>query len=570
MDARGVVPVATSPRTGWRAADLVWAGVLVAALLLPADTTATWLNATYGATHADVIAGVWILKLSVVTLAVIALLLGRYPVIAARPHEQAGARTGSWSLIILVAMIVLALGLRLYRIDTELWLDEIYLRTRYAPLEFRQLISTYDSQNHQPLYSILARIAFLAAGASDWSLRIPAVIFGVASLAAVWVFGRRVTSTSEAALGVLLLAVSYHHVWFSQNARGYTMMLFLAVLGTGVFLQLCEGKGRLPTLAWGYAFLMALATYTHLTAAFIAVGHALTLVLTTRWTSREGRQLAMWPMIALGLSAMITICLYAPMLPQVWRDVSKPTMEGVAVEWTSAGWMLRDGFRVLSRGMPGGLVTVLGSLAVLGVGVASYWRQSRVTTLMMFLPVAVTFALIVAARHNLWPRFFFFASGFLVLAALRGGFVLVKRLVRWQPERVAVAGACGVAFLSLLTVPRAWQPKQQFRAAFEFIEQERRPGDEVIALDVASDVYQLRGWTSNWRFTNDLAMLDSAERSAPRTWIVFTLTARIRAVTPELFQHLSAPRYEVVRVFSSTVGGGEIQILRHDSATTHD
>jgi len=108
MDARGVVPVATSPRTGWRAADLVWAGVLVAALLLPADTTATWLNATYGATHADVIAGVWILKLSVVTLAVIALLLGRYLVIAARPHEQAGARTGSWSLIILVAMIVLA------------------------------------------------------------------------------------------------------------------------------------------------------------------------------------------------------------------------------------------------------------------------------------------------------------------------------------------------------------------------------------------------------------------------------------------------------------------------------
>jgi hypothetical protein len=55
-----------------------------------------------------------------------------------------------------------------------------------------------------------------------------------------------------------------------------------------------------------------------------------------------------------------------------------------------------------------------------------------------------------------------------------------------------------------------------------------------------------------------------------RTWVVHTLPARIRAVAPELYQHLSSPRFEVVRVFSATVGGGEIHILRHDSATGHD
>jgi len=473
------------------------------------------------------------------------------------------------SRLLLVAILVVALGLRLYHLDTELWLDEIFLRTQYVPLGFRQLISTYDSQNHQPLYSLLARVSFLAAGGVDWSLRIPAVLCGVASLAALWWFGRRVTSLHETMLAVLVLAFSYHHVWFSQNARGYTAILLLTLLTTGVFLRLCEGDGR-PRLAWTYGILMALATYTHLTAAFVAVGHALTLLLITRWPAPDARQRAKWPAIAIGLSAIITIPLYAPMLPQVWRQVTVPTMEGVAIEWTGAGWMLREGTRVLAQGVPGGLFTVATALVVLLVGIASYWRQSRLTTLLMFMPVAITFVAIVAARHNLWPRFFFFAAGFFVLAALRGGFVLVHWVVRWHPERVAVAGASAVALLSLATVPRAWQPKQQFRAAYEFIEAERRPGDEVVAIDVAFFVYELRGWGPGWRRLTDLAMLSETERSAGRTWVVYTLPSRVRALTPEVFQHLEAPRYRVVRVYPASVGGGEIHILRHDPASEHD
>jgi hypothetical protein len=290
----------------------------------------------------------------------------------------------------------------------------------------------------------------------------------------------------------------------------------------------------------------------------------------TRWGSGASRRGAVWPAAAVGLSGLVTIVLYAPMLPQVWRQVMTPTMEGVAVEWTGAGWMVREGIRVLSQGLPGGLLTLAVALTVLAVGVVSYWRQSRLATLLMFTPVALTLVAIVTARHNLWPRFFFFAAGFFVLAAIRGGFVLVRTFVRWHPERVAVAGASAVALLSLLTVPRAWLPKQQFRAAHDFVERERQPGDEVVALDIASEVYQLRGWGSTWRLSSSLEELTETERSAARTWIVYTLPARLRALEPELFQHLSAPRYQEVRVYPASVGGGEIHILRHDPATGHD
>jgi hypothetical protein len=60
------------------------------------------------------------------------------------------------------------------------------------------------------------------------------------------------------------------------------------------------------------------------------------------------------------------------------------------------------------------------------------------------------------------------------------------------------------------------------------------------------------------------------ERSAPRTWIVFTLGIRLQAIAPEMYERLLSSRYQVVRVFPSTVGGGEIHVLRHDSIPGND
>lgn len=92
----------------------------------------------------------------------------------------------------------------------------------------------------------------------------------------------------------------------------------------------------------------------------------------------------------------------------------------------------------------------------------------------------------------------------------------------------------------------------------------------MVAVDVVSSVYQLRGWAPTWRLTNDLAAIGEAERTASRTWVVYTLPTRLRSAMPELFAHLSGPQYRTARVFSATVGGGEIHILRHDSTPGHD
>lgn len=554
------------PDAGWLAAALV-------AILLPVGATAAWLRPTYGASAAEAQLGIWLLKLALIGVAGAGLALrpvrgGSVEAMGAAHPASAGVLPG-WPLTVIIA---LAAALRAMHLDTELWLDEIEMLVRYVPLEWRQLVSTYDSQNHHPLYTLMARGAWLLAGGADWSVRMPAALFGVGSVIAMERFGRRLVSATEATLAALVLAVSYHHVWFSQNARGYTVILMLVILATASFLDLMDPRspGSRRKLAWRYGLLMALATWTHLTAALVAVGHALALAIATRWRSSEGRAASRWPAAGLALGALLSFTLYAPMLPQVVREVTAPSLGGVEVEWTSARWMLSEGARALSGGIPGGLPALLAALAILAIGVASLWRRARAAAMALFFPVAVTGAALVATGHNLWPRFFFFAAGFIVLAAVRGGFALVERLVPWQPRRVAVAGALAVALLSLGTVPRAWQPKQQFRAALAWVDSRRAPGDVAVALDLVWHVYLLRDWAADWELVREPARLAEVEGRSARTWIVYTLPTRLRALHPSLWAAIAPPRYEEVRVFPATVGGGEIHVLRRQQSTGHD
>ncbi len=290
--------------------------------------------------------------------------------------------------------------------------------------------------------------------------------------------------------------------------------------------------------------------------------------------SVKRRALATWPMIALGLSALLTL---SPLRADASAGLARWSSRRRWKASRSSG-RARDGCCAkacvcLSPGIPGGLVTVLVGLGGAGGGCGE-----------LLAPVARHHAVDVPAHRaspsqRLSPRVTISGPGSSSsrpdsshsprCAAASfwcgGWFAGTPNASRWR-ARVASR------FSVFSTVPRAWLPKQQFRAAWEFVEQERRPGDQVVALDVAADVYLLRDWTSDWRFTRGLAMVAEAEQSAPRTWIVYTLPARLRAVDARAVR--STFRHRGMRWSGSspaTVGGGEIQILRHDSShRTHD
>src|ERR1700722_3990635 len=92
-----------------------------------------------------------------------------------------------------------------------------------------QTATKYDWQNQHMLYSLLAHGSIRICDEHPWRCRLPAMLFGIASIPALYSFARLVTTNREALLASALMAINYQHIWFSQNARGYTGMAFWAL-----------------------------------------------------------------------------------------------------------------------------------------------------------------------------------------------------------------------------------------------------------------------------------------------------------------------------------------------------
>jgi len=474
--------------------------------------------------------------------------------------ENAGIwRFERWLVGILLAI---ATSLRLVHLDAGLWFDEVDTLVRHVSLPLREIVTTYESQNQHLFYSVAARLVTMAVGESAWALRLPAVIFGVASIWATHWFGKRVTSRREALLAALLLTFSYSHVWFSQDARGYTSLLFFVLVGSGLFLELL--RGSIPSrfmLTLGYAVAMALAVYTHLTALAVLAAHAVIWagLSLRRGENYSGRAAS----LALAIAGLLTILLYLPVLPQVHETLSRPgvPIRGT-VKWQNPAWFLSEAVVGLARGFPGGVLgSVMGSL-ILVVGGVSYARQSRVVISLLLLPALLTGGAILLSIHNLWPRFFFFSVGFGALMVIRGLSDLSRFFFRQRAVAFGTAGVIVVIAISAAAVPAAWGPKQRYDEAWRLVETMRGPDDAVVTLIMSDLPYR----DHSERFpilTDDVEALDCLARRYRRVWVIRSFPTRVAAVQPRIWERLQLD-YRKVAEFRGSVRDGEVVVLQSD------
>jgi hypothetical protein len=219
--------------------------------------------------------------------------------------------------------------------------------------------------------------------------------------------------------------------------------------------------------------------------------------------------------------------------------------------------------RGLARGIPGGWVGLIGGGLVAAIGFVSYWRWSRMVATLRVLPVAIAGAALVATSHTLWPRFFFFGAGFAILIAVRGVFESLRpalpRAVESRGPAIATGALALLAIASALTVPRAWQPKQDYEGALAFVTAQRTASDAIVTFDMAGAAY--KAWPDpGWLRPADVSELGGIERSHARTWAVYAFPTRLSAVQPELWQHLQSD-YRTAARFPGTLGEGTIYVM---------
>jgi uncharacterized membrane protein len=471
------------------------------------------------------------------------------------------------------ALTVAALVLRLAGSNSGLWIDEIYSLVDFFRVPLAQMVTAFPRDNHHPLYSALAHVSLSLFGEAPWTIRLPAVLFGTASIPLLYGLARHLGTRREALLAAALLAVSYHHIWFSQNARGYSMLAFFAIACTWCLLRILEGGPR--RLAVVYGVTAALGAYTHLTMVFIVAAHAAVCVgiLGTaqgRESWRHNRTSIALAFLCAGVGAFL---LYSPVLFQVrsFFTERQSTLKGVS----TASWALVEALRVLALGFGAGqlalgvvVIAIAGLLFALGA--LSYARRNPIALLLFVMPALVILAGARVARGTFYPRFLFALAGFGILIGVRGVMLAASWAEqRWMPrhrtpyesERLGSALMLGAILLSLASLVDLYRhPKQDFVGAERYILSNRAPGDAVAAAGAAITPYRDYLLHRDWPHVRTAAELNQLRRNRP-LWLVYTFPRYLARSAPEVMA-IANESCRDAREFRGTVGDGDIVVCR--------
>ena len=152
----------------------------------------------------------------------------------------AGVRAPSLVVGIVVASGI-ALVLGLIRLGTpSLWFDEAFT----SDAVHRSPEWWVDNDQYHVLYDSIARAWTSLAGTSELALRLPSVFGAMAACALLVVLARKVFDGWVALVSGILLATSPFLVKWSQQARGYTLLLAVSLVATLALLRALERGTR--------------------------------------------------------------------------------------------------------------------------------------------------------------------------------------------------------------------------------------------------------------------------------------------------------------------------------------
>jgi hypothetical protein len=345
-------------------------------------------------------------------------------------------RDRSARIALLLGILLTGIALRISGVSTvPLWLDEEYT-LQIARRDFGS-IPWSGSLSHPPGYPLLAHLCFVLA-TSEWVIRVPAILGGVLGIFVVYALLRDLGYERCPFAGAFVVSASVYCVYYSQEARGYTLMSSLS----GLVLLLVVRYVRFPT-AWTLSLLL-LAVLSACMFHFLAALTCLPLLVTAlafdfrrRFYTKDPRctwaALAPWPIFfaAAGLAAALLYGRLAMLVAHLPYDAET----GLAVGPRFVGQHVARWLGLGSGWSPWVLVPLaLGSIELV--------RKAGWTAM---LHLAATFAPFVAAALAPWDRFY--QDRYLMAA-------LIPAVV------VATAGVAGA--LRLLSHPR-WTSRSGFQ-----------------------------------------------------------------------------------------------------------
>jgi mannosyltransferase len=177
---------------------------------------------------------------------------------------------------LVVGITVVATVLRFHAISTKsFWLDEgISVELARLPWsDFFQVL--WHREANMALYYVILRF-WLVLGSTEGFIRGLSALFSVATVPALYLLGTRLFGRITGVLAAWLLALNAYHIRYAQDARSYSLLAFLAVVATWLFLRNLQAP---KSAHWGaYTAVCVLLVYTHFYGGLLVLAHSVTLL----------------------------------------------------------------------------------------------------------------------------------------------------------------------------------------------------------------------------------------------------------------------------------------------------
>ncbi len=183
------------------------------------------------------------------------------------------------SLAILVGLVLLACGLRIYHLGVSPFRGDEAFAVRYWAAAPAEVLNGLAWQEPHPFGAFFSFWAWKSlVGSSEFAMRMLPVLVNLLGVPAMVALGRRLLHDERAALiGALLWAVNPNQLWHAQDVRNYALWAGLSAVTFWLLLRASDSNQRLD---WAlYVVSAVLTLYLFFTEIFVVVVHGLYMLI---------------------------------------------------------------------------------------------------------------------------------------------------------------------------------------------------------------------------------------------------------------------------------------------------
>jgi 4-amino-4-deoxy-L-arabinose transferase-like glycosyltransferase len=215
-------------------------------------------------------------------------------------------------------VLMVALSLLSYRLfQRDLWTDEAFSASyTFHPSISALLQDVRKNEETPPVYFVVLWLWARLVGSGEVALRALSLLWGMGAVAAFAMLARRRLEPAEALLAGFVFAAAPVLGRYLIEVRGYTMLLFLAIVCIAAFERLYREPENLGALVIYVLVTGCLFLTTYFAAALIAAHNLIWLAMLLRRPVLWRRRLLIWCIAQVSMALMVL-----PWLPSLLYQI---------------------------------------------------------------------------------------------------------------------------------------------------------------------------------------------------------------------------------------------------------